>query len=97
MRLGECSEGGTDSSQDKTPPHQIFGDLVRGRNEKICENSRRIAGIKVIVQPVVVPVPLTIVPVEVQDITVAVRVPQKCIEYRQFHHLLNALKVVSYL
>ena len=69
---------------------------MRGRNEKICENSRRIAGIKVIVQPVVVPVPLTIVPVEVQDITVAVRVPQKSTEYRQFHRLLNALQAVSY-
>ena len=39
--------------------------------KRFARTADGIAGIKVIVQPVVVPVPLTIVPVEVQGITVA--------------------------
>ena len=38
-----------------------------------CENHRRIVSIPVIVEPVVVPVPLAIVPVQIEDIAVAVR------------------------
>jgi hypothetical protein len=81
-----------DSLQNKTlPPYR------QERNEKICENSRRVISVPIILKPIVVPVPLTIVPVQVQDITVTVRVPKKHIEYHLFHHLLNTLKVVYYL
>ena len=50
--------------------------------------------IPVIVEPVDVPVPLAIVPVEVQHVTVAVRVAQKCIACHPFHCPLIILGAV---
>ena len=61
-----------------------------------CENSRHVVGVELVVEPVHVPVPLAVVPVEVQDVAVAVRVPKKCIECRPCHHPLNNLRVESY-
>ncbi len=44
-----------------------------------CERRRRVLGIPVIVEPVVVvvPVPRTVIPVQVPDVQVAVRVTSK--------------------
>ena len=39
-----------------------------------CDNGSRVVVVPVIVEPVVVPVPRTIVPVQVADIDIAVRV-----------------------
>ena len=60
-----------------------------------CENSRDVVLIEVVVEPVHVPVPLTVVPVEVQDVAVAVRVPKKCIGCRPCHHPLTIIIFVS--
>ena len=50
----------------------------RERNEKSCAQDGRIARIEIIVEPVVVPVPLVTVPVEVTDIQIAIRVANIC-------------------
>lgn len=41
-----------------------------------CENSRRVVHEPAVAEPAVVPVPLTIVPVQAQDEAVAVRAPK---------------------
>jgi len=43
------------------------------RNKKICNGSRRIPAVPVVVEPFVVPVQFAIVPIQVTDIQVAVR------------------------
>ena len=60
------------------------------------EHGRRVVGIPVVVKPVVVPAPLVTVPVQIQHISVAVRITQNCIERYLCHHPLNTLRVVSY-
>ena len=60
---------GTDSLQSKTLQTQGLE-----RNEIGCEQSRRIVAVPIVVKPVVVPIPHTIVEVEVTNIQVVVRV-----------------------
>lgn len=81
-----------DNSQRKTPP------INQGRrNKESCATRRRIVGIPLIVEPIVVPVPLAIiVPVEIENVTVAIRVAKNCIKYLPYHHPLNTLGVESY-
>ena len=70
---------------------------MRERNEESCETHGDVPGIASIVEPVVVPVPrAVVVAVEVQEIPIAVRVPQECIESHQYHCPSNALRAVSY-
>ena len=57
-----------DNLPNKTLPY-----LGRERNEETGEHRRRVVVVEVIVEPVVVPVPLTVVPVQVQDVPVTVR------------------------
>jgi hypothetical protein len=64
--------------------------------KRVAKQSRGIVLVPLIVEPVVVPVPLAIVPVQVQHIAVTVRVLQKCIKCRLFHHPSNTQKVVYY-
>ena len=45
------------------------------------------ASVILVVEPVVVPVPLRPVPVQVQDVTVAVRVQKNHVRYHQYHYL----------
>lgn len=45
-----------------------------GRNERSCRNRSRIVVVEVIVEPVVVPVPLVVVPVQVTDMQFAIGV-----------------------
>lgn len=78
-----------DKQKNKTLPY-------RERNEVSCETSRGVLGIPIVVEPIVVPVPLTIVPIQVQDIAVAVRVLQDCIRHHLNHHWLNTLLVEFY-
>jgi hypothetical protein len=59
------------SYENKTLPTKEEG------NEEICADRGRVVVIELIVEPVVVPVPLLAVPVEVADHQVAVRVPVK--------------------
>lgn len=59
-----------DNLQNKTLPTNS-GE----RNEEVCENNGGITGIEVIVKPIVVPVPLATIPVEIQDVAIAVGVP----------------------
>lgn len=47
---------------------------MKREKKESCEQHRRIVGVEVIVEPVVVPVPPRTVPVEIADIEVAVRV-----------------------
>ena len=62
-----------------------------------CTNGGRIVGVPIIVEPVVVPVPLAIVmPLEVENVTVAIRIAKDCIKCLPYHHPSNALRVVSY-
>lgn len=82
---------GADRFQNKTLPPKR-----RERNEAICEHGRRVVDVPVVVEPVHVPVPRTVVPVQIQDVAVAVRVPQDCIEHLPCHHPSNTLRVVSY-
>ena len=53
---------------NKTPP------LKQERNKESCERSDRILEVPVVVEPIVVPVPRTVVPVEIADVEVVVRV-----------------------
>ena len=58
---------------------------------------RKVVIIPIIVEPVVVPVPLTIViTIEIEHVPISVRVAKKCIKYRPCHHPLNTLRAVSY-
>jgi hypothetical protein len=57
--------------QKKTP-------LLKGRNKESCERSGRIVRIPVIVEPVVVPVPLPAIKVQIEDVAVAIRIAQIC-------------------
>lgn len=68
-----------DNSPNKTPPPE------RRRNEESCENGRRVVGVPIVVEPVHVPVPLAVIPVEVQRIAVAVRVPEDCVRRHLYH------------
>ena len=61
------------------------------------ERSRRVVGIPMVVKPVVVPVPLGTVEIQIQYIPIAVRIPQKMYKRRLSHCPLNALGAVSYL
>ena len=56
------------SSQNKTPPNLPFGN--RGRNEEVCEQSRGVVAVPVVVKPVVVTVPRTIVEIQIADVEV---------------------------
>jgi len=58
---------------------------MRERNEESCEGNGRVVGIPVIVEPVVVPVPLAVVEVQVQHVPIAIRVPQKYTERLLLH------------
>jgi hypothetical protein len=57
-----------DNFKNKTLPTKS-----QERNRKICDGSRWILTIPVVVEPVVVPIGLAIVPVEIVDIQVTVR------------------------
>lgn len=73
------------SFQNKTPL------LCRQRrNEESCETNSRVVSVTVIVEPVVVPVPGTvIVPVEIQGVAVTVRVAEDHVRHHLFHHPLK--------
>lgn len=62
--------GGTASSQK----NKTLSAQCRERNENGCAYERRVVGVPVIVQPVVVPVPPVAVPVQVADVQVVVPV-----------------------
>lgn len=74
--------------QNKTPlPHR------QRRNEESCDTESGIVSVTVVVEPVVVPVPGTvIVPVEIQGVAVAVRVAKDCVRHRLFHHPLKLFR-----
>jgi hypothetical protein len=77
---------------NKTPPNN-----KRRRNKKSCAADGRITGIPLVVEPVAVPVPLTVrVPVEIKDVAVTVRIVKNRIKYLPHHRLLNTLKAESY-
>ena len=63
----------------------------------IGEGGRRIVSIPVVIEPVIVPVPLRAVDIQIEHIPIAVRVPQKMYKRRLFHCPLNTLGAVSYL
>ena len=63
-----------DNSQNKTPPRQTRGNL----REETGGNRGRVIDIPPVVEIVVVHVPLTVVPVHVTDIQVAIRVADIC-------------------
>ena len=50
------------------------------------EGSRRIVSVPVVVEPVVVPVPLGAVDIQIQHVPIAVRVPQKIYKRLPFHY-----------
>jgi len=62
-----------------------------------CEHNRRVVDVPIVVEPVGVPVPPVVVPVEIQRVAVTVRVAQKCIECLPCHHPSNTLRIESYL
>ena len=66
------------------------------RNKDSSEHRRRVIGIPVIVEPVVVPVPLAVIPVQVENVPVTVRVEQDCIGCHLCHCSLNTLRAVFY-
>jgi hypothetical protein len=66
------------------------------RSEVICETSRRVVTVPVVVEPVPVDDDLTVVHVDVRDVEVAIAVTDERTECRLCHHPLNALKVESY-
>ena len=46
----------------------------QGRNEESCETRGRVAGVPVVVEPVIVPVPPVAAEVQVADVQIAIRV-----------------------
>ena len=70
------------SFQNKTPlPHR------QRRNEESCDTESRVVSVTVVIEPVGVPVPGTvIVPIEIQGVAVAVRVAKDCIRHHLCHH-----------
>ena len=51
-----------------------------------CEHRGRILGVPVVIKPVVVPVPATIiVAIEIQEVPIAVRVAQKRMRCHPYH------------
>lgn len=92
MKLAGDLAGGGDK-YSKTLPHN-----GRGRNEESCEEKRGITGVPVVVEPIDVPVPLTIVPIQIEDVAVAVRVPKNCTRSRLVHiSPQSASEAVKYL
>ena len=81
---------GKGNCKNKTPlPEQE-------RNEESCEKRRHVVAVAIVVEPVVVPVPrAVVVAVEVQEVPVAVLVPQKCMQRRLLHCPSNTLRAVS--
>ena len=68
----------------------------RERNKEICADCRQVASIPVIVEPVVVPVPLAIiVPIQIENVAIAIRIAKNCIKCLPNHHSLNTLGVES--
>ena len=65
------------------------------RNEKSCAHRGRVIRVEVIVEPVVVPVPLATIPVEIADIEVAIGVAN-CMKCHLCHCSLNTLRAESY-
>lgn len=62
-----------------------------------CEDTHRVVVVPVIVKPVVVPVPGTVViAIEVENVAVAVRVAEICIVCHLRHCPLSTLRAVSY-
>lgn len=55
-------------------PNTVPPDLVQGSAEETGGDRRRVLDVELVVEPVVVPVPLPVVPVEVTDVQVAIRV-----------------------
>jgi hypothetical protein len=60
--------GGAGNSKSKTLPKS------RERSEEICTQSRGVVAVPVVIEPVRVPVPSAVVPIEVTDVEVAVGV-----------------------
>ena len=50
------------------------------------EGSRRVVGVPVVVEPVVVPIPLGAIDIQIQHVPIAVRVPQKIYKRLPFHY-----------
>jgi len=53
-----------------------FHSKVERKNKEIFEPSRGVVGVPVVVKPVVVPVPLLAVPVQIRNVEVAIRVAE---------------------
>ena len=64
--------------------------------KRFARTRGQVAGIPVVLKPVVVPVPLSTIEIQIQDVAVAVRVTQDCMKCPPRHHPLNTLGVVSY-
>ena len=60
--------------QNKTLPHLCSN--VGKRNENICQNGRRVPGIPIVAKPADISIPLVTVPVQIQNVTVTVRVAE---------------------
>ena len=56
-----------------------------GRNEESCKDERRIVGIPVIVEMMIVPVPLIIVQIQIKNVPITVRTPKKYTRHHPFH------------
>ena len=84
------------SLKNKTPPPRQTA--KRGRNKDGCEHGRGVVGVTIVVEPVVVPVPRTVVvEVEVKHVTIAVRAAQYCIACLHGHHCPSStLRAVSH-
>jgi hypothetical protein len=73
--------------------------------KRVAEHSRRVVGIPIVPEVIVVPVPLTVIPVQVQHITITIRAPQNCnkvilgvtLEYSSGHISLRDLKSLNFI
>lgn len=62
---------------------------------RVARDSRRIVGVEIVIEPVVVPVPGLVIEAEVADVQGAIGVAI-CIECRPYHHPLNTLGIEFY-
>ncbi len=64
--------------------------------KRVAEHGRGVVAVPVIVEPVVVRLPATLVPVPVPDVQVVVRRVAECAERHLCHHPSSTLRVESY-
>ncbi|MBP6855877.1 MAG: hypothetical protein KBC26_02845 [Candidatus Pacebacteria bacterium] len=63
------------------------------KTKRLSESNDAAVGVEVVTEPIVVPIPLAIVEVQVLNVAIAVLVEQKCMRHHLCHHPLNTFGI----